>query len=172
KVQKELYREKNIKDFLYYLLKPDLKVCSFLNSFLKKDEYGVSSFLLGGTINPLKLLSENDYSEFLSFIISAKIFDLIVIDAGNTFSGNSLLSHNIADKVCFFLDDIDENRALEYLKEKVNTANGKDKIIQHESYFLNTFNNFERKELADFSLDLSEKFGDYIRKLTKEMSKE
>jgi cellulose biosynthesis protein BcsQ len=82
---------RNSSDYLYFLLdKKNESICSHIDSFLCKDEYGVETLLPSEGRNDLSLLGQDELERFIQSISGTKRYDYIIMDLKNDLAEQTL----------------------------------------------------------------------------------
>lgn len=128
---------KGVGVYLYHLFKKgDGK--PFLEGYTIRDGFGVEAFAPTKGRNPLRNLTEDELSIFVSSLIESGRYDVILMDVGNQLSEIDMLCMNIASSVCFVSSDsvktIREIQCLQYLMCKCG-ENIVDKMIKVNNMF-------------------------------------
>lgn len=70
-----------IGDYLYYLFNKDKEnLCSYIDSFVFSDEYGVNTFISLSGINELNQLNREELSHFFETILASNRYEYVIID--------------------------------------------------------------------------------------------
>ena len=111
--------QRSLEDYLYYLFNKDKEtLCSYIDSFVFVDDYGVHTFLPSADINELNQLNRRELSYLLELLLTSNKYDYIILDLSPCFHEGTLLLWTLCRK--FFL--IEENCPLSrYKTEKFKT---------------------------------------------------
>lgn len=98
--------KRNLSDFLYYLFhRKEENICSFLESFTYRDEFGVMTFYPSPVINELRQLKEEELMFFLKMVSESAQFDYILLDLASDLSHENLFLLNYCRKLVFVQGD-------------------------------------------------------------------
>lgn len=110
---------KGMRDYLYYVIAEEEERYSFIEEYLRFDDYGVEAFNSFSGRNPLADLTENEFRAFLSVIFASGRYDAILFDCGNNTFESSLCAMRIADKLLFIKgEDGRDKPYLTYLQHR------------------------------------------------------
>lgn len=85
-------------EFLYQLLGKG--AMPFLESYLVRDEFGISSFLPPAGKNPMRELSKRDMEQLLAALMQSGAFDVIIADLSTSLGEAATAVADAADSLC------------------------------------------------------------------------
>lgn len=115
--------KRNIGDFLYYLLEcQNESLCSHLDGFVFKDEYGVEAFSASNGRNDLKCLSNKELNYVIKILSDCCRYDYIILNLSSDLTQGTMLLLGLCCKIIMAEQ---ENPVSEYkLKRMCNYLDG------------------------------------------------
>ncbi|MCG8483203.1 MAG: hypothetical protein MJA31_07855 [Clostridia bacterium] len=90
---------KSLSDFLYYLfIKEDQKIIKRINSFIRRDEWGVHCFVPQSSYNDLMNLTSDEIQYFISALCSETDYDYICVDTSGVLDEKNIMVHSMCHK--------------------------------------------------------------------------
>jgi MinD-like ATPase involved in chromosome partitioning or flagellar assembly len=109
--------KRNIGDFLYYLLeRQNESLCSHLDGFVFKDEYGVEAFSASNGRNDLKCLSHEELNYVIKILSDCCRYDYIILDLGSDLTSETMMLLGLCCKIIMVQQ---ENPVSEYKGKKM-----------------------------------------------------
>ncbi|MEL7654625.1 MAG: hypothetical protein AAGU75_01810 [Bacillota bacterium] len=111
------FKNRNIGDYLYYLLKKQNEnICSHLDGFTVLDEFGVEFFPSSNGRNDLNCLTKDELTYLVKVLSDSCRYDYIIFDLNNDLSEETLL---LMDQCCKIIIVQNKNLAAVYKCEKM-----------------------------------------------------
>lgn len=111
--------QRSLEDYLYYLFNKDKEtLCSYIDSFVFVDDYGVHTFLPSADLNELNQLNSRELSHLLEFLLTSNKYDYIILDLSPCFHEGTLLLLTLCRKLFLIESDCPLSR---YKTEKFKT---------------------------------------------------
>lgn len=108
--------------YLYHLFKPgSLRIAEetgeypLMEGYIVRDSFGVEAFAPTAGRNPLKSLTEEEFTVFMASVIDSGRYDAVVMDLGSGISKTELSCMEISEKVCF-ISGKSASREIQYLQ--------------------------------------------------------
>lgn len=98
-------RSNNIREFLYHMFYGDARYCFSIDSYIKRDDFGLNYFNVNTFTNKIYELSQENFETFINHIISMKLFKNIVFDIGFDTSNKAKFLTSISHKILFITKD-------------------------------------------------------------------
>lgn len=107
---------KGVGVYLYHLFK-NSSGKPFIESYVVHDGFGTESFAPTKGRNPLRSLTCDELSIFLSSLIESGRYDVILMDIGNNLCDLDIMCADVASKICFVTSQSVKNiREVQYLQ--------------------------------------------------------
>jgi len=107
---------KGVGVYLYHLFK-NSNGKPFIESYVVHDGFGTEAFAPTKGRNPLRSLTCDELSIFLSSLIECGRYDVILMDTGNNLCEMDILCADVASKICFVTSQSVKNiREVQYLQ--------------------------------------------------------